>query len=176
VRLFIAVWPPEEVIDLLSRLPRSDVSSIRWTTKEQWHSTLAFLGEVPDADGACAALAILGGSGVAEAVLGPSVAWFRGNRVLQVPVSGLEDLSARAERAIAKGAAFTKNTMPSNSSFKGHLTVARVRGRRPIDRPLAAQLAGGAIEARWDVTQVSLVRSELHPDGSRYSNLFTVDL
>ena len=51
MRLFVAVLPPEAVIDemaaraaRLRQLPRAD--ALRWTARDHWHLTLAFLGEV----------------------------------------------------------------------------------------------------------------------------------
>jgi 2'-5' RNA ligase len=46
VRLFVAVWPPNDVVDVLADLPRPDVAGVRWTTQGQWHVTLRFLGQV----------------------------------------------------------------------------------------------------------------------------------
>ena len=48
-RMFIAAWPPSAVLDALDALPRRDVAGVRWTTREQWHVTLRYLGDVdPD--------------------------------------------------------------------------------------------------------------------------------
>ena len=45
MRLFIGVFPPAEVLaDLRGALP----SGLKLTAVEQWHVTLAFLGEVPE--------------------------------------------------------------------------------------------------------------------------------
>ena len=46
LRIFVAVTPPDEVIEHLSDYlePRHDVPSpLRWTPAEQWHLTLAFM-------------------------------------------------------------------------------------------------------------------------------------
>jgi RNA 2',3'-cyclic 3'-phosphodiesterase len=57
VRLFVAAYPPPQVRDDLDALvrrlavgqPRERGHSVRLAPAEQWHVTLAFLGEVPDA-------------------------------------------------------------------------------------------------------------------------------
>ncbi|MER3453020.1 MAG: RNA 2',3'-cyclic phosphodiesterase, partial [Acidimicrobiia bacterium] len=48
MRLFVAVWPPEEVLDVVAKLPRPGVVGLRWTSREQWHVTLRFFGSVPE--------------------------------------------------------------------------------------------------------------------------------
>jgi 2'-5' RNA ligase len=52
VRLFVAVVPPPEVIEHLAAYvePRRDHpdEDLRWAAEENWHLTLAFLGDVPD--------------------------------------------------------------------------------------------------------------------------------
>jgi 2'-5' RNA ligase len=52
MRLFVAVVPPQEVVEDLSEFvePRRDHpdDDIRWAADQHWHLTLAFLGEVPD--------------------------------------------------------------------------------------------------------------------------------
>jgi 2'-5' RNA ligase len=176
VRLFIAVWPPQDVIDLLSDLPRSEGSAVRWTSERHWHVTLEFLGEVANPDPVAAAIARLEGSEAAQAHLGPATGWFPGNRVLQIPVSGLEDLSARVERVTADTDVSAGRNRRPEGPFRGHLTLARVRGRERIRSSLLRTLAGYPVEAHWDVTTVSLIRSELHREGSRYSDLLTVGL
>ena len=50
MRLFVAVWPPDDVIDVLADLPRPEVAGVRWTTRGQWHVTLRFLGHVATVD------------------------------------------------------------------------------------------------------------------------------
>lgn len=52
MRLFVAVVPPDDVLDDLEEHvePRRDAGpEIRWTDRHQWHVTLAFLGAVPEA-------------------------------------------------------------------------------------------------------------------------------
>jgi 2'-5' RNA ligase len=176
VRLFVAVWPPDDVIDLISGLPRPEVPGLRWSPRPQWHVTLRFLGEVERADEFGEALRQLSGSGIAKAVLGPETAWFPGRRVLQVPVVGLDDLSRLVNQAIAHIDDGRSASVGPEAGFRGHLTLARVRGRSRIDREHASQVEGTRIQAEWTVRQVSLVASTLRADGARYSDFVTVDL
>jgi len=83
VRLFVAVWPSDEVVDALAALPRPEAPGLRWTRPDQWHVTLRFLGEAePDvAAGALGALA----AEPTVAELGP-VTRLLGNRIMVAPV------------------------------------------------------------------------------------------
>lgn len=178
VRLFLAVDLSDRATALVAALARPAVNRLRWTSPEQWHVTLHFLGEVDPArlegsEGLVAALdavpaAMEAGErgGRVEAVLGPAVAWFPGRQVLQVPVDGLDPLAAEVSRASAGWGAAPER------SFRGHLTLARTRGsaRGP------AALAGAAISARWPVTEVILYASVPGPGGSRYEAIHRVTL
>jgi 2'-5' RNA ligase len=157
-RLFVAVTLAPDVLDIVDRLPRPVVEGLRWTTREQWHVTLRFLGAVDEVDAVVSALSSLP-MPRREVHLGPEVARF-GQRVLQIPVAGLDDVvAAVVDATSALG-------VPSDDrAFTGHLTLARVRAKRGVDlRPLA----GAAVSASWPVDDVVLFESQLHPKGARY--------
>jgi RNA 2',3'-cyclic 3'-phosphodiesterase len=179
VRLFVAVWPPLEVIELVSGLYRPEAPRLRWTARPQWHVTLQFLGDVAEPEGVAEvgeALDGLSGTGSAHAVVGPSTAWFPGHKVLQVPVAGLEDLARRVQRAISSVGQVLPPARGTEPPFRGHLTVARVRPKGRIGTELARQLEGSLISAEWDVESVSLVASRLRSAGPVYSDVKTVAL
>jgi 2'-5' RNA ligase len=173
VRLFVAVSLPPDVMELVSDLPRPDLGSLRWTTEDQWHITLRFLGEVEGPGAVADALQEVPETlrqaeiEEVEAVLGAATAWFRGRQILHVPVTGLEALA----RAVATA------TVPwgegvEASPFSGHLTLARVRRRQTGP----ANLAGTPISAEWTVTEIALMSSTLGPGGSRYGVVARVPL
>jgi RNA 2',3'-cyclic 3'-phosphodiesterase len=176
MRLFVAVWPPEEVIELISGIERPELAALRWTVRPHWHVTLRFLGEIEKVDLVSHALGALAGSGTAHAALGPSTAWFPGRRVLQVPVSGLENLSGRVNEAITGIRLGPRGATDAEERFRGHLTIARVRGRGHVDAGQAVRLAGTPVIAEWTVTSVSLVSSSLRSDGPVYSEVSKVDI
>lgn len=160
----MAVALPEAVVDLLRALDRPALPEVRWTTPEQWHVTLRFLGDVPDLAAVAGALTTVPErlrahhGGLVRAELGPAAAWFPGRQVLQVPVAGLDVLAAVVAEALEPWCG------PPDRPFVGHLTLARTRGR--ARGPLA--LAGGAVAATWEVAEVALLSSHLAAEGARY--------
>lgn len=137
MRLFVAVWPPPEIVERLKSLERPEVDGLRWTMADQWHVTLRFLGEADEV----AARDAFGRISTAEpttAELGPTTGRF-GRRVLHVPVTGLEGLATAAVAATAG-----VGTAPDSRPFSGHVTLARARDRRGVDlRPLAGVAVAG---------------------------------
>jgi 2'-5' RNA ligase len=139
-------------------LARPDVPGLRWTTADQWHVTLRFLGPVGDPRPALAALESIDPEGAA-ARLGPSVERF-GDRILHVPVAGLDHLAAAVVAATA-GIGRPADDRP----FRGHITLARPRGGRRVD---LGPLTNARITAEWPVAAVTLVASTTLPEGARY--------
>jgi 2'-5' RNA ligase len=89
-----------------------------------------------------------------------------GRNVLQVPVTGLEELAGAVV-----GATADLGRPPRPGPFHGHLTLAR--GRRPGDlRPLVGRPASSS----WPVTGLTLVSSVAGPAGSRYEVIGRWDL
>jgi 2'-5' RNA ligase len=158
-RLFVAAWPPAEVLDAIATLARPEEPGVRYTTRAQWHVTLRFLGSC-DVDDAAAAFARIDGV-AAEAVVGPLVSRL-GRSVVVVPVRGLEALAAAVAVATAG-----VGEPPDPRPFAGHLTIARLRHRA------ACRVTGQRIQAAFAVTELDLVRSELHPQGARYTTVAT---
>ena len=88
-RLFVAVWPPEQVAAHLARLVGTDGTAVRRVPTPDLHVTIRFLGTVDDG----AVLECLAATDlpVAQARLGPAVTLF-GSEVVMVPVAGLDEL------------------------------------------------------------------------------------
>lgn len=155
----MAVWPPDDVLDLLAALPRPVTPGLRWTTRDQWHVTLRFLGAVDDVAEVATALATVDMPSV-DVALGPHAGQF-GHRILHVPVRGLEAVAASVVRATAH-----LGEPPDDRPFRGHVTLARATGRGA--RVDLRALAGVPIEAEWTATEMCLVESRLSPKGANY--------
>lgn len=157
-RLFVAVWPPDDVVEALRELRRKDERGVRFVPPQNWHVTLRFLGDAdPDEIGA----ALDHGSYErCVAGVGPGVDVLKGRSVV-VPVRGVDRLAAAVGR-VTRGL----GTEPERRKFVGHLTLARMKrhGRPPA-------VTGAHIEREFEVAEVALVESTLKPTGAVYTTL-----
>lgn len=158
-RLFLAVWPPEHVVEALCALPRKDQRGVRFVDPERWHVTLRFLGECDEREVADAMEGI--DAPPADARLGPGIDVL-GDRALVVPVHGVDELAAELTRRTAVLG------QPPRKRFVGHLTLARLKPGATLPKAMAMHVA-----EQWLVDEVALVHSRLHPDGARYTTVAT---
>ncbi|MBM7167667.1 RNA 2',3'-cyclic phosphodiesterase [Streptomyces sp. G44] len=162
VRVFIALAPPDEAKQELARElgpARADHPRMRWNRIEDWHITLAFLGEVPRAvvPSLCPPLADL------AAARRPLALSLRGGghfdeRVLWCGIDGdLEGLRLLAAdvRAVVKqcGVAFVEREL------RPHLTLARARRDTPSCAVRAAEGLAGFTGRPWQTERLHLVAS-----------------
>ncbi|ROS28258.1 RNA 2',3'-cyclic phosphodiesterase [Cellulomonas sp. PhB150] len=135
MRLFAAVWPPDEVLDHLDIAlasvrggPSGLSSALRWSARETWHLTAAFYGDLPDgaAPGLTADLAALA-TGVQPYSLRLHGAGVFAHRTLWVGVGG--DVTAQRQlTAACVDAGEAAGAWPDQRARdRPHLTVARVR-------------------------------------------------
>lgn len=156
IRSFVAVWPPPEVVERLRVALGPVGAGLRPVAPASWHVTLRFLGEV-ETESVMGALADASFPR-ATARLGPAVERF-GDRVLAVPVRGLDELAAAVRRATdGIGEA-------SDRRFRGHLTIARVPRGTPPPRPDLP------VDATFVVDEVRLMTSELRPSGAVHTTV-----
>lgn len=159
-RLFVGLWLPEHAREALEALHRKDQVGARFINPDNWHITLRFLG---DADPNEVADRLRSTGFAATTVrMGPAVDIGR-ERTLFVPMSGTDELAARTVEATSD-----LGTEPVRRTHLGHVTLARVKKRANMPRAL-----GSLVDASWEPTEVALVQSTLHPDGSRYDTLET---
>jgi len=190
VRLFVAIVPPPFALAELSAVvdhlraqtgpppsdaeeqPAGTIQRLRWTSSEQWHLTLAFLGEVDDgvlaklrprleraaARHPAQRLAITGGGAFPSA------------RKARVLWAGLRaDNRALGALAASVAAAARRAGGPSpddDRRFKAHLTLARSRDVADLSH-LTTALAGFAGQ-EWSADSVRLIRSFLSAGPPRY--------
>ena len=156
-RLFLAVFPPVEVVELLGGWERPEIEGLRWTVPEQWHITLRFMGEAEQGE---VEDSLRGFQGSASTVrLGPASRRL-GARVLVLPADGLSQLAAEVgTRTAAIG------QPPDRRDFTGHLTLARARKRVP------GTIVAQPFEAEFLASELWLVSSQLRPEGARYTRL-----
>jgi 2'-5' RNA ligase len=179
MRLFVAIAPPPGVLDELDALAaplRSARGDLRWTSREAWHVTLAFLGEVDET-----ALALLlprleraahrhNEIRLAFAGAGAFPAPQRAN-VLWSGLSGDRHALGNLAASVAAGASRAGATPPDKGRrFQPHLTLARCRLPADVSGIVAA-LADYQGQA-WSLDRIHLVRSHLGgPAEPRYSSV-----
>ena len=162
MRLFVAVRPPDEVLDLVAAVPRPEVTPARWTTRAQWHITLRFLGNVEDPTPVVAALGRVAATlAPADVTLGPKPGVL-GHQVVYLPVTGLDEVADRVVRATAEF-----GEPPTRRRFRGHLTLARTKGGTMS----LSSLSSLAVAASWTVGEIELIRSHLGGGPARYEAL-----
>jgi RNA 2',3'-cyclic 3'-phosphodiesterase len=162
VRLFVAVTPAQDAVDELwsaVSVLRQTRPELRWTRPEQWHLTLAFLGEVDDR----ARLEVMERLGRAAGrhpplALALAGAGRFGDRVLWTRVTG--DVAPLCRLAESVRAAVRRARLPvEDRPYRPHLTLARSRDGADL-RPAVDALAGFA-GCAWTATELHLVRSHL---------------
>ena len=168
MRLFVAIALPGSAaceLDQLVAPLRPGWAGLRWTGRDAWHLTLAFLGEVDEtlvpalsarlqrAAGRHLPLTLsLAGAG---AFPNPARA-----RVLWTGVHGDEPGLAALAGSVASGARKAGVTLaPETRRYQPHLTLARCRA--PLDvRPLIERLTGFA-GTSWVAGEIYLIHSRL---------------
>ena len=188
-RLFIALELPPDVLKAIGRVQNDLKSalgsrSLRWTRPEGIHLTLKFLGDVPtgqiDAIKAGMAQAASAGRPFELRALGlgcfpnldrPRVLWAG----LTGEIEPLRALQAAVEQQIAPLG------FPAEArGFSPHLTLARTAqsaGRAEISAIGQAAASRARVEiAAWRVSTLSLMRSQLKPDGAAYTRVAGVEL
>lgn len=179
IRSFVAILLNEEVraavAAAIARL-KPLAPRVGWVAPPNLHLTLKFLGELPPE-----ALEPVK-EGLAEAVAGaaPFSLRFHGlgafpglarPRVLWVGVAeggpAAQALQARVEGALTRRG-FAREERP----YSPHLTIGRVREPRGLSALQQAITRDAKAEfGRLDVRGLSLMRSDLSPGGSRYTEL-----
>ncbi|HEX5535303.1 MAG TPA: RNA 2',3'-cyclic phosphodiesterase, partial [Actinomycetales bacterium] len=155
----------------------------RWTVREQWHITLAFLGSVPDATlddlRARLARAALRRTPFDLAVAGGGA--FSSRRRAGVLWAGVEDLSGGGLRRLADGvqAACRRAGLEVEEGrrFRPHLTLARLS--QPDDVTHLVEDLRGYRGPVWRVGSIALVASHLGQGPgrrSRYESVATFPL
>jgi 2'-5' RNA ligase len=159
-RLFLAIWPPDDVLERLGDIERPKDQGVKWVPQENLHITLRFLGDADEAEVADRLDEVL--LPAATAVVGPAFDLL-GERSLISPVAGVDELASVVQQAV-RGL----GTEPERRRFQGHITIARLgRHARP------GRSAGTRFDATFEVTEVALVESTLRDTGAVYDTIAT---
>ena len=184
IRAFIAISLPGPVLQAIEKAQETLKGlglKIRWVRKEGIHLTLKFLGDIDrdDVERIRAAIeratkrfspfALRGeGIGVFPDLRRPRVVWVGVTEDVEALRALQRDLESQLDKL-----GFPKE----KRSFKGHLTVGRVKGR--LDPTRLSEALKGLGEFRTEsftAQSVVLFQSDLRPDGAVYSRLAEVSL
>lgn len=180
IRCFIAIDLSVSVrrqIEALVQELRKSEAQVAWVRIEGVHLTLKFLGnvapelierikpELARAAGQTGPIHIEpAGCGAFPGIKSPRVIWVG----LGGQIGPLADLARRVEEALEP-----LGFKPEERSFKPHLTVGRVKGRTRLAALQEMLLAHAGFTAEpFDAAEIVLYKSELRPDGARYTPLF----
>lgn len=179
-RLFCAVELSDEVrqraAEHIARL-RNSLPDVRasWDRPEKLHITLKFFGDVEQARAPDLSLAAEhaanSGAPFTLAIAGAGVFPPRGPaRVLWL---GIRDVSGNLTRlhAALEDECAAQGFTREERHFYPHLTIARLRQPAGAGALAAHHVALGFEAVEQSVTGIVLLRSELHPTGSRYTPL-----
>lgn len=171
MRLFVGLAVDEAVKDTLERLTlrlRAKDDRLRWSTPDQWHVTVVFLGEVDD-EARVRLVRELGGVRQAGLRLRMGrLGVFERSGILHAEVEVSAEL-LRLYEAVA--AAVRRVGLAAEARpYRAHITLARARnreGRKAIAR-LRRSAEQQRLNARWETEEFLLYESQLSPTGSRY--------
>jgi RNA 2',3'-cyclic 3'-phosphodiesterase len=179
MRLFVAVTPPAAAVDHLAAALAAarEIGAanppaeplLRWVRPAMWHLTLAFFGEVTAETQQAGLQERLARAAHRHPAL---VLQFRGagafNRparasVVWIGVDGTRDpLGKLAASCAAAGRRVGIDV--EKRSYRPHLTVARAKGREPVDVRTLVTALGGYAGPMWTAAELHLIRSHLGPD------------
>ena len=168
MRLFVAIAPSAAALDELDALAgplRAGRQDLRWTNREAWHVTLAFLGQV-DESAANRLLRRLENAARRHHVFrlaftgaGAFPTPTRAN-VLWSGLSGDRAALAHLAESVAAGASRAGAPPPDKGRrFRPHLTLARCRMPADVTELVAA--LDGYQGPSWPADRIHLVRSRL---------------
>jgi 2'-5' RNA ligase len=176
-RAFVAVLPPDDVLDAVAGVARGlDLGDrARTTTRAQWHVTVQFLGNRADIhavagvlDGltVCAADARLGGLGAFPRPRRATVLWIG-------LADGADLFGALAEEVGARLAPLGHEL--EKRPYHAHLTLARLKD--PADlRAVVETGPAGAVGPAWRVGEIVVYESRLRRSGAEYTPRATIPL
>lgn len=189
IRSFVAIELEDELREELAQIQeslrrRGIAAQVRWVKPQAIHLTLKFLGNIPVGRIEEIGLAVTGGSEGVDPFnisLDGLGCFPTANRPNVIWVGVREDTGAlsRLQNSI-EGRLSALGYKPERRKYKPHLTLGRVSrhigasDRRRLGDVVQTHDAGtlGGMQVR----EVSLMRSDLSPEGARYTRLVTVPL
>ncbi|MFJ1707068.1 RNA 2',3'-cyclic phosphodiesterase [Kitasatospora sp. NPDC088346] len=164
LRVFVALAPPDDAKDELARVLRPACAGyprLRWNRIEDWHITLAFLGELP-ATAVPSLRSVL--AGLAASHPAPQLGLRGGGHFderllwsgIDGDLEGLHRLAADVRETVRScGIEFRDRPL------RPHLTLARSRRDDPTSVPRAVAALTGFVGRPWRAERLHLVGSNI---------------
>jgi 2'-5' RNA ligase len=171
MRLFVGLAVAEAVKETLERLTlrlRAKDDGLRWSTPDQWHVTLVFLGEVDDGARARLVRELAEVRQTSLMLRMARLGVFERSGILHAEVEVSSELLRMYEAVAA--AVRRVGLEVEDRPYRAHITLARARnkdGRKTIAR-LRRPAEQQKLNACWEAAEFRLYESQLSPDGSRY--------
>ena len=174
-RLFVAIRPPEHIIDLLIDA-MDDSPEFRWQGEEQLHLTLRFIGEVdrPVANDLADALGQIRTEPFEIRVKGVGRFEQRNSGALWAGVEPREPLSALARKV--ERLCQEIGLEPERRAFHPHITLARWKGRRSREVAEFLERKGALASDPFEVDRFTLFESRLSRHGAHYEEVASYTL
>lgn len=171
MRLFVGLAVDEAVKEALERLTlrlRAKDDGLRWSTPDQWHVTLVFLGEVDDEARTRLARELGQVCAPMLRLRMERLGVFERAGILHVEVEVSPELLRLydAIAAVVRKVGLEVEERP----YRAHITLARAKnrdGRKTIGR-LRRSAESQRLSARWQANEFLLYESQLSPGGSWY--------
>ena len=183
IRTFIGIFPPPHIqsaiADILSPL-KPNTPAVRWERQEKFHITMKFLGDVSAGQiGPLETSLFEAGKSIQQfdillARIGcfppshsPKIVWVGSGEDTIVPLT--ECFTIVERKCVSAG--FKKEERP----FHPHITVGRVKGK--VSENLIKKIENTTFEPlQFLCTELLIMKSDLSPSGSAYSQLSSIPL
>ncbi len=184
IRTFIGFELPEKIRSFISSIQedlKSNGFDARWVQPTKIHLTLKFLGNINEDDTQKVGAAIFKSAAdyAPISLAAKGIGAFPGinrPRVLWIGIKGQIDMLIQLQRSLddkLEKIGFSKENRP----FKGHLTLARVKGRINQAKLINAIKKYGELESEpFIADNIILFKSDLKSTGAVYTKLISVSL
>lgn len=169
-RAFLAVVPPDEVLDAIDRLlDRPKSSRFAWTRRDQWHVTMQFYGRIDDVDGLQAAIRSATDAARPARIAIRGGGTFPKPKRAQVYWLGVDNGDALIDLH-AEIAAATRPfiNLRDRAAFEPHLTLARLKRTVDLSEDVDA-LRNVPVGPAWELRDLVLFESETRRRGAVYT-------
>jgi 2'-5' RNA ligase len=179
IRLFIALKIPFNIKEEIVKLRKEFLSGLeiyKWEPTEKIHLTLKFIGDVKEElqNEIIKRILFIGEYRRIECGLSNFGFFYRHGRptILFIKMNVEERVKQIIDRLNQE--LMVLDILPEKKEFTAHLTLLRLRGREDID--ILKKISEIELKHKFTADQIALYKSELMPQGSKYTELLNLKL